>query len=176
MGIDYNIDTEGMKNISPILCNPVEIEEVFLNIINNALDAMPDGGRLSFRTWSKDDNVFVSITDTGKGMTEDVKKHIFDPFFTTRCPEGTGLGLSTSYSKMVRHGGKIDADSEDGKGSTFTLQFPATTEIVSPDRDHLNRYKKYNEWDSLHILVVDDDRGYLQIFWTNFFQKLRSQS
>ncbi len=124
-GLDYSIDMEGMKNVSFILCNPIGIGEVLINIINNALDAMPDGGTLSFRTWGKDDTVFASITDTGKGMPDDVKKNIFDPFFTTRRPKGTGLGLSTSYTKIVRCGGKIEVDSEVGKGSAFTLQFPA---------------------------------------------------
>mgnify|MGYP000220374555 CR=1 FL=1 len=154
-GLDYNVDMEGMENVSSALCNPNEIEEVFIDIINNALDAMPDGGTLSFRTWSKDDTVFASITDTGKGMIEDVKKNIFDPFFTTRRPEGTGLGLSASYTKMVKHGGKIEVDSEVGKGSTFTLQFPATNKkgnlITAPDT------KQEIVEKSLSILVVDDE-------------------
>jgi CheY-like chemotaxis protein len=160
-GINYHIDMDGVKRASSILCNPAELREVFINIINNALDAMPDGGRLSFRTWSKDDTVFVSITDTGKGMTEDVKKNIFDPFFTTRCPEGTGLGMSTSYSKMVRHGGKIEVDSKEGKGSTFTLQFPATTETVSPkvSPEPKQEIKRNN----LRILVVDDEKNICNI-------------
>ena len=153
--LDYNVDMEGMENVSSALCNPNEIEEVFIDIINNALDAMPDGGTLSFRTWSKDDTVFASITDTGKGMIEDVKKNIFDPFFTTRRPEGTGLGLSTSYTKMVKHGGKIEVDSEVGKGSTFTLQFPLTNKkenlITAPD------VKQETVEKSLSILVVDDE-------------------
>ena len=154
-GIDYSMDTEGMKDDSSILCNSMEIEEVLINIINNALDAMSDGGTLSFRTWSKDYTVFASITDTGKGMAEDVKKSIFDPFFTTRRPEGTGLGLSTSYTKIVKHGGKIEVDSEVGKGSTFTLQFPATnkeeTLIEVSDTEQKTNVK------SLRILVVDDE-------------------
>jgi signal transduction histidine kinase len=160
-GTNYNMDTEGMKRVPSILCNPTELREVFVNIINNALDAMPDGGSLSFRTWSKGDTVFVSITDTGEGMTVDVKKNIFDPFFTTRCPEGTGLGMSTSYSKMVRHGGKIEVDSKEGKGSTFTLQFPATTETVSPkvSPEPKQEIKRNN----LRILVVDDEKNICNI-------------
>ena len=66
-GIDYIIDQRGMENISPLLCNPIEIREVFINIINNAMDAMPDGGSISFCTWSKEDTLFVSISDTGRG-------------------------------------------------------------------------------------------------------------
>ncbi|MBT3881537.1 MAG: PAS domain S-box protein [Candidatus Scalindua sp.] len=83
-GIDYQIDKDGMKSLSAIMCNPSELREVFINIIGNALDAMPEGGRLSFSTWSDDDTVFVGVSDTGEGMSEEVKKYIFDPFFTTK--------------------------------------------------------------------------------------------
>jgi CheY-like chemotaxis protein len=153
-GIDYQMNTDGIKEIAPILCNPTEIREVFINIINNALDAMPDGGSLSFKTWSSKDTVFVSITDTGKGMTEDVMKNIFDPFFTTRRPEGTGLGMSIAYSTIKSHGGKIEVESEVGKGSTVTLQFPVATEtagpIITPGPEQEIKGR------NLSILVVDD--------------------
>jgi len=154
-GVNYNMDMEGIKNIPSIMCNPAEIGDVFINIVNNALDAMPDGGSLSFRTWSKDDKVFVSITDTGSGMSEDVQKCVFDPFFTTRRPEGTGLGMSTSYSRMVRHGGKIEVDSEEGEGSTFTLQFPTTVETASPITTPEPKQETKDK--KLSILVVDDE-------------------
>jgi len=154
-GVNYNMDMEGIKNIPSIMCNPTEIGDVFINLINNALDAMPDGGSISFRTWSKDDTVFASITDTGSGMSEDVQKCVFDPFFTTRRPEGTGLGMSTSYSRMVRHGGKIEVDSEEGKGSTFTLQFPTTIETASPITTP--KPKQETKDKKLIILVVDDE-------------------
>ncbi|MCP4414922.1 MAG: response regulator, partial [Gammaproteobacteria bacterium] len=123
-GLNYQIDKEGMKEVSSIMCNPTEIREVFINIINNAFDAMSEGGSLSFSTWDRDEVVFVKITDSGDGMPEDVKKNIFDPFFTTKTPVGTGLGMSTAYGTVSRHGGRIEVESEVGKGSTFTLQFP----------------------------------------------------
>lgn len=154
-GIDYVVDQKGIENVSQLLCHPTEIREVFTNIINNALDAMPDGGSISFCTWSDDDTLFVSISDTGKGMTEEVKIHIFDPFFTTRCPEGTGLGMSMSYGIINRHGGKIEVESEVGKGATFTLQFPTTNKEVcptsAPEPEQVINIK------NLDILVVDDD-------------------
>jgi len=153
-GINYQIDKEGLKGISSIMCNPTEIREVFINIINNALDAMPDGGSLSFSTWSIGDTVFVGISDTGEGMSEDVKKSIFDPFFTTKTPVGTGLGMSMTYGIMTRHGGKIEVESGIGKGSTFTLQFPATVRAVSPIAAQPEQ--ETNEKD-LRILVVDDE-------------------
>jgi len=153
-GIDYKIDKEGMREIPEVLCNTTELREVFTNIINNALDAMPDGGSLSFSTWSDDDNVFISISDTGKGMSEEVKREIFDPFFTTRRPLGTGLGLSVSYGVIGKHGGRIEVESEVGKGATFTLNIPirkdAVQKTVSPEPASQVTTKE------LHILVVDD--------------------
>ena len=154
-GIDYNMNTESMKRVSSILCNPTELREVFVNIINNALDAMPEGGSISFRTWSNDDTICVSILDTGEGMLEDVKKNVFDPFFSTKGVEGTGLGMSTVYGIVTRHGGKIEVDSEIGKSTTFTLQFPTTNKKASlidvPDTEQETDVK------SLRILVVDDE-------------------
>ena len=92
-GINYQIDKEGMKEVLPIMCNPTEIREVFINVINNALDAMPEGGSISFSTWDRDENVLVSITDTGEGMSKDVKKNIFDPFFSTKDASWNRIGL-----------------------------------------------------------------------------------
>ena len=153
--INYQIDKEGLKSTSSIMCNPTEIREVFINIINNALDAMPEGGRLSFSTWNRENTVFAGISDTGEGMPEDVKKRGFDPFFTTKTPLGTGLGKSMTYGIMTRHGGKIEVESELGKGSTFTLQFPATNNraslIATPGLEQETDEK------NLLILVVDDE-------------------
>jgi len=111
----YKIDRNGMKRIPGVFCNPTELRVVFVNIINNALDAMPDGGRISFSTWSNEDMVFVKISDTGIGMSEEVKNQMFDPFFTTRRPERTGLGMGVAYSIMKRHSGKMEVESEEGR-------------------------------------------------------------
>ncbi len=154
-GIDYKIDTEGMKSIPSIMCKPAEIREIFINLTNNALDAMPEGGRISFSTWSSDDTVFVIVSDTGGGMSEEVKKNIFDPFYSTKGVEGTGLGMSMVYGIVNRHGGKIEVESEVGKGSTFTMQFPATNKSISqieaPDTEQETNVK------DLRILVVDNE-------------------
>ncbi len=153
--IDYKMNIDGMKKVPSILCNSTEIREIFINIINNALDAMPEGGSLLFSTWSVDDTVFVGVSDTGEGMPEDVKKRIFDPFFTTKLPAGTGLGMSTVYAIVTGHKGKIEVESELGKGSTFTLQFPATIKTVNPvETLHQEHEIKTN---NLRILVVDDE-------------------
>lgn len=160
-GIYYSIDRKGMENVLPLLCVPTEIREVFINIINNALDAMPDGGSISFCSWSKDDTLFVSISDTGKGMSKEVKSHIFDPFFTTRCPVGTGLGMSIAYGIITRHGGKVGVESDLGKGSTFTLQFPTTNLKVSPTKTP--EVEQEINIENLRILVVDDEKDVCDI-------------
>ncbi|MBC8552220.1 MAG: response regulator, partial [Candidatus Brocadiales bacterium] len=160
-GINYHIDIEGIKEISKVCCNSSEIREVFINIIHNSIDAMPDGGTISFSTCNKDGAVFVSISDTGKGMTEDVKKKVFDPFFTTRRPEGTGLGMSIVYSILSRHNGKIEVESAIGKGSTFTLQLPiATSADITRE---ISETKEESKSNGLHILVVDDEESICDI-------------
>ncbi len=82
-------------------------------------------------------------------------RNIFDPFFTTRCPEGTGLGLSTSYSRIAGHNGKINVTSEVGEGSTFTLQFPTATETVSPEV--ITEPDQCVATRELYILIIDDE-------------------
>jgi PAS domain S-box-containing protein len=160
-GVDYQICREDMREIPEVLCSHAELQGVFINIINNALDAMPDGGRISFSTSSNDDTVFINISDTGIGMSEEVKKNIFDPFFTTRRPEGTGLGMSVSYGTIMRHGGKIEAESEEGNGTTFNLSIPirkgAVQKVVPPEHDRRVTGRK------LHILVVDDNKDICEI-------------
>ena len=144
-----------MKEIPEALCNTTELREVFINIMNNSMDAMPDGGSISFSTWSDDGTVLISISDTGKGMPEEVKRKIFDPFFTTRRPLGTGLGMSVSYSIIKRHGGRIEVESETGKGATFNLSIPigegTILKTVPPEPASQITTKKLN------IIVVDDN-------------------
>jgi signal transduction histidine kinase len=104
---------------------------VFLNIINNAVYAMKDGGRLTLRTEAAGDGVRIAFEDTGPGIPPDILGRIFDPFFTTK-PEvsGTGLGLSVSLGIVQSHGGTIDVHSEVGQGTTFTVTLP---QHIDPD-------------------------------------------
>ena len=165
----YKIDRNGMKRIPGVFCNPTELREVFVNIINNALDAMPDGGRISFSTWSNEDTVFVEISDTGMGMSEEVKNRIFDPFFTTSRPERTGLGMGVAYSIITRHGGKIGVESEEGKGTTLTLSLPINNETkqqILSSRSAPDKVAK-----GLSILVVDDEEEICSIL-DKFFSRV----
>jgi len=165
----YKIDRNGMKRIPGVFCNPTELREVFVNIINNALDAMPDGGRISFSTWSNEDTVFVEISDTGMGMSEEVKNRIFDPFFTTSRPERTGLGMGVAYSIITRHGGKIGVESEEGKGTTLTLSLPINNEIKQQKLSSKSAPDKMAK--GLSILVVDDEEEICNIL-DKFFSRV----
>ncbi len=106
--------------------NAGEIEQVFLNLFENAAHAMKTGGTLTIRSYVKQWEVFVEIEDTGHGISKEHLSQIFVPFFTTKSPnEGTGLGLFLCYGIIERHGGRIQVESTVGKGTKFVLRFPS---------------------------------------------------
>jgi signal transduction histidine kinase len=109
-----------------IECNIGQLNQVFLNCLANAAQAISGKGNIRISTWEKKDTVVIEIADDGSGMPEEVMNKIFDPFFTTKdVGSGTGLGMSISYSIIKNHGGKIDVKSEVGKGSTFKITLPS---------------------------------------------------
>ena len=106
-----------------IVANPDHLKQVFLNLVINAIDAMPEGGDLSIRTILDHESVSIEFTDTGVGMPSEVQARLFEPFFTTKS-QGSGLGLSISYGIIQEHEGQILVQSEVGKGTTFTIVLP----------------------------------------------------
>jgi len=117
--------------LPPILGRPAALAEATTNLILNAIDAMPSGGDLTIATRREGAGaVTCRVTDTGVGMSEAVQRRIFEPFFTTKGKSGTGLGLSICYSTVTRHGGEIRVESQEGRGTTFTLLFPVAAEAV----------------------------------------------
>jgi len=103
-----------------------QLQQVLLNLSLNACAAMPKGGRLTIRTAVDDDRVIIKVQDTGCGIKEEHLDQIFEPFFTTQeVGKGTGLGLSVTYGLVEQHGGKLEVESKEGEGSTFTICFPA---------------------------------------------------
>ena len=151
-GLDYQVtlDAEGGQHT---LGSASELREVFVNLIVNAVDAMPKGGKLSIGCVREGARLRLRFADTGTGMPEDVRQKIFDPFFTTKGVQGTGLGLSVSYSIIERHEGLISVASEVDGGTVFTIDLPAAT--VKPESSELS--VKEAEVPSLSILVVDDE-------------------
>mgnify|MGYP005845748583 FL=1 len=153
-GIQIELTTQ-LEEIPPIMGNPSELREVLTNIIFNAVDAMPKGGHLTITTQPQsEDWVEVRITDTGIGMTEEVKRRIFDPFFTTKGVKNSGLGMSVSYGIVKRHGGEILIESEVGKGTTFHLHLPTGYGEEEPIVKEVAPVKESKQ---ARILVIDDE-------------------
>jgi PAS domain S-box-containing protein len=130
-----------------------ELREVFVNVIVNAVDAMPRGGKLAITCRRRENRLQLQFTDNGMGMPDDVRQKIFEPFFSTKGAHGTGLGLSVSYSIIERHEGLISVDSQPGGGTTFTIDLPA----VLPDSADADVAMPVDETARLRILVVDDE-------------------
>jgi signal transduction histidine kinase len=116
-------------DLPPVTGNPRNLEQVFLNLFVNAIQAMPNGGKLGISAAREDDAVRVAVTDTGPGIPEEHLEKIFEPFYTTKeAGEGTGLGLSVSYSIVEKHGGRLEVASEPGQGTTFSVVLPLAPE------------------------------------------------
>ncbi|HEU5097722.1 MAG TPA: PAS domain S-box protein [Roseiflexaceae bacterium] len=110
-------------DLPPVLANADQLRQVFLNLILNAIDAMPHGGTLTVRTIAGPSVVVTEIEDSGVGIPDDIRPRLFEPFFTNK-PNGTGLGLSISAHIVTQHGGQIEVDSVAGQGSTFRIVLP----------------------------------------------------
>jgi len=118
-------------SLPPVMADRAEIQQVVLNIIMNAVQAMDEQGRLTVTTSSSEGIAELAISDTGHGIPPEQIGHVFDPFFTTKDEsKGTGLGLSIAYGIVSKHGGTISVESEVGVGTTFTLRFPVTPEFA----------------------------------------------
>jgi signal transduction histidine kinase len=106
-------------------CYPQQLNQVFVNILANAAQAIVDKGEIRIRTWATDASVFIAISDNGPGMPQEIRNRLFEPFFTTKeVGKGTGLGLSISYDIVKKHGGDILVDSQPAQGTTFTVRIP----------------------------------------------------
>ena len=113
--------------------NPAELREALTNLIFNAVDAMPAGGTVTLRSRAEDKTVLSEISDTGTGMSEDVRTRCLEPFFSTKGDKGTGLGLSMVFGIIKRHNGTLDIESAVGRGSTFRIRIPAEIGRMATD-------------------------------------------
>ena len=150
-GYEYDIIFRPTDDLV-VTCDQSAVREVFVNIIINALDAMPCGGRLTISASQEAGRVIVAFGDSGDGMTEEVRQRIFEPFYTTKGVKGYGMGLAVSFGIVERHGGEIQVRSEPGRGSTFILRlplFPPSLEEILPDESPGARVAS--------VLVVDDE-------------------
>ena len=111
--------------LPPVHCIAAQLNQVFMNLIVNAAHAIPERGTIALSTWAQQDWVCVEVRDTGCGMSEEVRRRIFEPFFTTKpVGQGTGLGLSLSFSIIQKHGGRIEVESTEGVGTSFQVWIP----------------------------------------------------
>ncbi len=151
-GLDYQVALQAESG-QFTFGSASELREVFVNLIVNAVDAMPNGGGLSISSVREGARLCLRFADTGTGMPDDVRQKIFDPFFTTKGAQGTGLGLSVSYSIIERHEGSISVASELGEGTVFSIDLPAVGVESTTDEAPA----EVGQVCSLSILVVDDE-------------------
>ncbi|MFA5374824.1 MAG: PAS domain S-box protein [Dehalococcoidia bacterium] len=151
-GITIKVEQE-LGKVGQVSGDAAELREALLNILFNAMDAMPTGGKLMVKSLQDEDWVQISIKDTGVGIPDKVKSRIFEPFFTTKASKGSGLGLSVTYGIIARHGGMIKFDSAVGKGTTFYIRLPLATEAVKQEA----RKRKAVAAKPANILTVDDE-------------------
>lgn len=113
------------KDLPLISADAIQLNQVIVNLVLNAIQAMPEGGRLTLSTFSSAEFVSLTVEDSGVGISEDIEQHIFEPFFTTKdIGEGTGLGLSVVHGIVTAHKGEIKVESTKGKGTKFEITFP----------------------------------------------------
>ena len=149
------IDTElALGVIKPVAGELAPLREVLTNLVLNAIDAMPGGGKLTLRTWSDGQQVHGAVSDTGSGMSEEVRQRAFEPFYTTKGPKSTGLGLSVTYGIVQRHNGRIEIDTGPGRGTTVHIILPAAPPAT---RAQPAAAPVAANTSPLRILVVDDE-------------------
>ena len=156
-GIKVDVTCETAA-VAPIVGNAPALREVVTNLVLNAVDALPGGGRIVVRTFQEGSYARLTVADTGVGMAEDVRQRVLEPFFTTKGPRGTGLGLSVSYGIMKSHGGDLEIESSPGQGTTVGLRLPVAargaempgTAPAAPAGDD-------GEAPSRRLLIVDDE-------------------
>ena len=128
------------SSLPPISASPTELQQVFMNLINNAIDAIGSGGGLLEIRSGSGDKVVVDIADTGHGISKEIMSHIFEPFFTTKpVGKGTGLGLSICYGIIKKLGGDLTVDSSIGLGTTFHVSVPFTVRLSDPYCEKVRR-------------------------------------
>lgn len=153
-GISYELKLS-LGKIDAVMGDASALREIVLNLINNALDAMPHGGQLSIQTTLKDEHVLFFISDTGVGIPEENRDQIFEPFFSTKGEKGNGLGLSITADVIAKHKGKIYVDSIPNKGSIFMVELPAVKK-----KDMLDVKTTSASDVFIHkVLLVDDESG-----------------
>ena len=162
-GRTINVELD-LAKVPPISGNAGELREVATNLIFNAVDAMPSGGTITLRSSEERGQAVLEVSDTGSGMSDEVRQRCLEPFFSTKGEKGTGLWLSMAFGIIKRHEGNVEIESTPGNGTTFRIRLPALTETLEACGDETEKVDR-----SLHVLVVDDElvtRGVLASYLT----------
>ena len=161
-GITIHIEKDLDREIPPISGNETELREALTNLIFNAVDAIAKVGTITIRTYCDGTDVVLEVSDTGAGMTEEIRQRCLEPFFSTKEERGTGLGLSTVFGIIERHQGEIAVESRLGVGTTFIIRLPSVegNQIASGSQEEEPLSP------SQRVLVVDDDPAVLQLIST----------
>lgn len=158
-GVSIQVHTDLDEAGHPARGTQAGLNDIIVNLLFNAVDAMPDGGDIHIRTRFADGMARLTVRDSGMGMDEETKQRVFEPFFTTKAEVGTGLGLSTVYGTISRWGGSVEVESEPGKGTCFDISLLLwTTEEVDEEKQI-----EVKEGRRGRILVVEDDEVVRQV-------------
>ena len=158
-GLSVEVRTE--ITASPFVAGEeTALREILTNLIFNAVDAMPKGGRVLLETSIEGANAVIRVRDTGTGMTESVRQRCLEPFFSTKGELGTGLGLSMVHGIVERHRGKLEIESTPGKGTTFTIRLPLAESELAPVPTAAPAAKLKS---ILNVLLVDDEPPVLEV-------------
>lgn len=157
-GRDIELSERVAADLPPIIGFESDLREALTNIVFNACDAMPEGGRLSIEAFGQGGTIVVSVSDTGIGMSEDERQRATEPFFTTKGEGGTGMGLGMVHGAMQRHDGRMEIDSVKGEGTTVSLFFPVQERDGDSDRlEGAATAGSEGYHEKLTIICVDDD-------------------
>ncbi|OGV69311.1 MAG: hypothetical protein A2283_13855 [Lentisphaerae bacterium RIFOXYA12_FULL_48_11] len=158
-GIRINVETN-LQEIPFVNAKESQLREILINLMLNAVDAMPNGGTITINTMKDDDMVVLEVCDSGVGMAEEVRQKCLEPFFTTKGDEGTGLGLSMVYGFVKRRNGSINIDSAPGKGTKVSLVLP------SGENEHVEQKAEMPVMviPAMRVLVIDDESYARKLF------------
>jgi len=160
--IHISLDLQIQSN-ALVMGDDSELREVLVNMLFNAIDAMPEGGKLTLSTQTVGDSVEIRVADTGVGMYPEVRSRVFDPFFTTKGKAGLGLGLAVSFGIVRRHGGNIEVESTYGKGSEFRITLPVASvapmgkRVQAIEATQVTNVSQTPNKGQIKALVVDDE-------------------
>lgn len=152
-GLSIEVVAELEKDLPPIRATWSGLHDILLNLLFNAVDALPQGGRIAIRTGRAGREVLLAVSDDGVGMDEETRQRVFEPFFTTKAGVGTGLGLYTVYGTVNRLGGRVELESAPGRGTCFTFWFPVWTGKSAQKK----KSRQVRQGRRGKVLIVDDD-------------------